>query len=54
MAASWMNDGGFWVVGWMSGFSEEETLRTWTAVAVAVGIFGLIQVLALAAVFRLV
>ena len=53
MAASWMNDSGFWVVGRMSGFSEGETFRTWTAVAAAVGIFGLVQVLVLAAVFPL-
>ena len=54
MAASWMNDSGFWVVGRMSGFSEGETFRTWTAVAAAVGIFGLIQVLVLATLFPLV
>ncbi len=53
MAASWMNDSGFWVVGWMPGFSEGETFRTWTSVATTVGIFGLVQVLVLAAVFPL-
>lgn len=54
MVASWMNDSGFWVVGRMSGFSEGETFRTWTAVAAAVGGFGVIQVLVLAALFPLV
>ena len=54
MAASWMNDSGFWVVGRMSGFSEGETFRTWTAVAAAVGIFGVVQVLVLATLFPLV
>ena len=51
LAASWMTDSGFWVAGRMSGFSEGATFRTWTAVAAAVGIFGLVQVLVLAAVF---
>ena len=54
MAASWMNDSGFWVVGRMSGFSEGETFRTWTAVAAAVGIFGVAQVLLLASLFPFV
>lgn len=54
MAVSWMNDSGFWVVGRMSGFSEGETFRTWTAVAAAVGGFGIAQVLVLATLFPLV
>ena len=54
MAASWMNDSGFWVVGRMSGFNEGETFRTWTAVAAAVGIFGVAQVLLLASLFPFV
>ncbi len=54
MVASWMNDSGFWVVGRMSGFGEGETFRTWTAVAAAVGVFGVLQVLLLAALFPLV
>ena len=49
-----MNDSRFWVVGWMPGFSEGITFRTWTAVAAAVGIFGLVQVLVLAALFPFV
>lgn len=54
MAASWMNDSGFWVVGRMSGFSEGDTFRTWTAVAAAVGVLGVAQVLVLATLFPLV
>ena len=27
---SWMNDSGFWVVSRMSGFTEQEALKTWT------------------------
>ena len=54
MAASWMNNSGFWVVGRMSGFSEGETFRTWTAVAAAVGVFGVLQVLLFATLFPFV
>ena len=39
---SWMNDSGFWVVGRMSGFSEKETLRTWTVLLAAIGVMGLV------------
>ena len=53
MAGSWMNDSGFWVVGRMAGFSEGETLRTWTSVAALVGIFGIVEVLLLAALLPL-
>ncbi len=42
------------LVGRMSGFSEGETFRTWTAVAATVGVLGVIQVLALATLFPLV
>ncbi|MCZ6673306.1 MAG: SLC13 family permease [Verrucomicrobia bacterium] len=42
---SWMNDSGFWVVCKLSGFTEGETLRTWTVLLVALGVFGLIEVL---------
>ena len=54
IVASWMNDSRFWVVGWMPGFSEGIPFRAWTAVAAAVGIFGLVQVLVLAALFPFV
>ena len=54
VAASWMSDSGFWVVGRMSGFSEGETLRTWTAVAAAVGVFGVLRVLLFASLFPFV
>lgn len=54
VAGSWMNDSGFWVVGKMSGFTQRETLRTWTALTVVVAIVGLIQTLVLSAVLPLV
>ncbi|HYG21144.1 MAG TPA: SLC13 family permease [Verrucomicrobiae bacterium] len=41
---SWMNDSGFWVVSRLSGMTERETLRTWTAACFATAIFGFIEV----------
>jgi len=49
-AASWMNDSGFWVVSRLSGFTEKETLRTWTVSLTIVSVTGLLLTLALAAV----
>ncbi len=48
---SWMNDSGFWVVGKMSGFTEKETLATWTPLLGVMGLAGLIEVLILAFIF---
>lgn len=42
---SWMNDSGFWVVGKMSGFTEKETLQTWTVLLAVLSLVGLVQVL---------
>ena len=50
---SWMNDSGYWVVCKMSGFTEKETLKTWTAQLAAMGVFGLIEVLVLIHIFPL-
>ena len=47
MLISWMNDSGFWVVGRMSGFSEKETLKTWTPLLAVMGVVGLVEVLIL-------
>jgi len=44
---SWMNDSGFWVVSRMGGFTEKETLRTWTLLLTLLSIFGLVQALVL-------
>jgi GntP family gluconate:H+ symporter len=38
---SWMNDSGFWVVCRMGGLTEAETLWSWTAVLVVMGVAGL-------------
>ena len=51
---SWMNDSAFWVVCKMSGFTEGETLRTWTFVVGAIGVVGLVEVVLLASVLPLV
>jgi GntP family gluconate:H+ symporter len=40
---SWMNDSAFWVVCKMSGFTEKETLSTWTPLLAVTGIAGLIE-----------
>jgi GntP family gluconate:H+ symporter len=53
MIASWMNDSGFWVVGRLSGFTEGETLRTWTVLTTFISVVGLIQTLVVSAVLPL-
>ena len=40
---SWMNDSGFWVVQRLSGFSEKETLKTWSVLLTAISLVGLIS-----------
>jgi GntP family gluconate:H+ symporter len=47
---SWMNDSGFWVVQRLSGFTEKETLKTWTVMLTAISVVGLLQVLVMAKV----
>lgn len=41
---SWMNDSAFWVVCKMSGFTERETLSTWTPLLAVICVAGLIEV----------
>ena len=38
LIGSWMNDSGFWIVAKMSGFTEEEALKTWTLLLVVMGL----------------
>lgn len=45
MTCSWMNDSGFWVVGRLSGFTEKETLKTWTVIVTINSIVGLVVTL---------
>lgn len=42
---SWMNDSGFWVVQRLSGFTEKETLKTWSVLLTAIAVLGLVQLL---------
>ncbi|MBG28968.1 MAG: hypothetical protein CMI31_03045 [Opitutae bacterium] len=39
---SWMNDSGFWVVQKLSGFTEKETLQTWSVLLTAIALLGLL------------
>jgi len=50
---SWMNDSGFWVVQRMSGFTEKETLKTWTVMLTAIGVAGIIQVIVMSSILPL-
>jgi GntP family gluconate:H+ symporter len=47
LGISWMNDSGFWVIGRLSGMTERETLRTWSAAAFFMCTMGLIETLIL-------
>jgi gluconate:H+ symporter, GntP family len=48
---SWMNDSGFWTVSKLSGFTEKETLQSWTLIVTAIAVTGLFLTLGLATVF---
>lgn len=47
MVFSWMNDSGFWIISRMSGFTEQETFKTWSLVFGLTGLVGLVEVLIL-------
>ena len=51
IAGSWMNDSGFWIVGKLSGFTEQETLRSWTVMLTIISVVGLIQTLIVSWIF---
>jgi GntP family gluconate:H+ symporter len=38
---SWMNDSGFWVVSRLSGFTEKETLKTWSLLLCIISLVGI-------------
>ena len=42
---SWMNDSGFWTVSKISGFTEKETLQSWTILVTFGSLVGLVQCL---------
>jgi len=50
MAGAWMNDSAFWVYKQMSGFTEAETLKTWTPLLAVIGVTGFVvaQILSIA------
>ena len=50
MFGSWMNDSGFWIVCKMTGFTEAETLKTWTLSVSLIAVVGIIQVLIVSAI----
>ncbi len=50
-ALSWMNDSGFWTVSKFSGFTETETLKSWTVLVTATSLIGLGQCLLAAKFF---
>jgi GntP family gluconate:H+ symporter len=45
ITCSWMNDSGFWIVGRLSGFTERETLKTWTPMLTLIAVVGLLETL---------
>jgi GntP family gluconate:H+ symporter len=48
MFFSWMNDSGFWVVAKLSGFTEKETLKSWSVLVSVMSVTGLLECLILA------
>lgn len=50
---SWMNDSGFWVVSKLSGFTERETLQSWTVLLTVMSVAGLLATLLFATLLPL-
>lgn len=50
---SWMNDSGFWTVSKLSGFTEKETLQSWTLIVSTISFTGLLLTLLAATVLPL-
>ena len=53
MVGSWMNDSGFWIVGKLSGMTEQQTFRSWTMLLVIIGTVGFLQALVMSYVLPL-
>ena len=45
LGLSWMNDSGFWTVSKLSGFTERETLQSWTLIVSTISVTGLVLTL---------
>jgi GntP family gluconate:H+ symporter len=41
LVGDWMNNSGFWIFSRMGGFTEVETLKSWTILTAALGLTGL-------------
>jgi GntP family gluconate:H+ symporter len=54
MILPWMNDSGFWVIGRLSGFSEKQTLKTWTVLLTFNSVVGVVTTLILSKVLPLI
>ncbi|MCD8533979.1 MAG: GntP family permease [Verrucomicrobia bacterium] len=54
ITCSWMNDSGFWIVGRLSGFTEKQTLATWTPMLTLIALVGLVQTMIMAQFFPLI
>jgi GntP family gluconate:H+ symporter len=48
LVGSWMNDSGFWIVSKMGGFTEVETLKSWTILLIVLGCAGFVCTVLLA------
>ncbi len=51
---SWMNDSGFWIVCKLSGFTEKETLKSWTVLLTFIAVVGLIETYIISKILPLV
>jgi GntP family gluconate:H+ symporter len=54
ITCSWMNDSGLWIVGRLSGFTEKQTLATWTPMLTLIALVGLVQTMIMAQFFPLI
>ena len=53
MVGAWMNDSGFWIFAKMGGFTEGETLTSWTVLLVVTGFTGLLTTILLSMILPL-
>jgi GntP family gluconate:H+ symporter len=50
----WMNDSGFWIVTKMSGFTENEILKTYTVALTGMGVTGIVVIMIMARLLPMV
>jgi gluconate:H+ symporter, GntP family len=51
---SWMNDSGFWIFSQLTGLTETQTLKTWTAMLTVIALTGFVWVLLLSRILPLI